>query len=64
MLQILQIRVYKINNESVTHFSQLISVKVKKNLRKSEAQFREKWRKLRLRQNNDFLIKKPVNTIV
>ena len=38
----LQIRVYKINNESVTHFSQLISVKVKKHVRKSEAQFREK----------------------
>ena len=54
----LQILVYKINNESVTHFSQLISVKVKKNLRKSQTQFREKLRKLRHRQNNGFLIKK------
>ena len=35
-----------------------MSAKVKKNLRKSEAQFRKKLRKLRLRQNNDFLIKK------
>ena len=47
-------------NESLNHFSQFISVKVKKNLRKSEAQFREKLRKLRLRQNNGFLIKKRV----
>ena len=45
-------------NESINHYSQFISVKAKKNLRKSEAQFREKLRKLRLRQNNDFLIKK------
>ena len=43
--------------ESVNHFSQFISVEVKKNLRKSEAQFREKLRKLRLRQNKDFLKK-------
>ena len=35
-----------------------MSAKVKKNLRKSGAQFRKKLRKLRLRQNNDFLIKK------
>ena len=39
-----------------------MSAKVKKNLRKSEAQFRKKLRKLRLRQNNDFLIKKNVYT--
>ena len=45
-------------NDSVNHCSQLISVKVKKNLRISQAQFREKLRKLRLRQNNDSLIKK------
>ena len=38
----------------------LCSVKVQKNLRKSQAQFREMLRKLRLRQNNDFLIKKNV----
>ena len=41
--------------------SQFISVKAKKNLRKSQAQFREKLRKLRLRQNNNFLIKKRVS---
>ena len=56
----IQIQVYNIINESVNHSSQLISVKVKKNLRKSEAQFREMLRKLRLRHNNDFLIKKRV----
>ena len=47
-------------NESVNHSSQFILVKVKKNLRQSQAQFREMLRKLRLRQNNDFLIKKDV----
>ena len=46
-----KIQVYTINNESVNHSSQFISVKIKKNLRKSQAQFREKLRKLRLRQN-------------
>ena len=56
----MQIQVYNIINESVNHSSQFISVKVKKNLRKSQAQFREMLRKLRLRQNNDFLIKKRV----
>ena len=45
----IQILVYKIKNESVTHFSQFVSVKVKKNLRKFRAQFREMLRKLRLR---------------
>ena len=35
----------------------IFSVKVKKNLRKSQAQFWEKLRKLRLRQNDGFLIK-------
>ena len=54
----IQSHVYNINNEILNHCSQLISVKVKKNLRKSEAQFREMLRKLRLRQNNDFLIEK------
>ena len=53
----IQIQVYNIINESVNHSSQLSSVKVKKNLRKSQAQFWEMLRKLRLRQNNDFLIK-------
>ena len=53
-------QVYNINNESGNHSSQFISVKVKKNFRKSQAQFREKLRKLRLRQNYGFLIKKRV----
>ena len=53
----MQIPVYNINNKSVSHFSQFISVEVKKNLTKSQAQFREKLRKLRLRQNDGFLIK-------
>ena len=52
----IHIQVYNVNNESVNHFSQFISVKVKKNLRKSQAQFRGKLRKLRLRQNDGFLI--------
>ena len=56
----IQIQVYNINNESVNHFSQFISVTVKKNLRKSHAQFREKLRKLRLKQNNGSFIKKNV----
>ena len=42
----IQIQVYNISNESVNHSSQFISVKVKKNLRKSQAQFREMLRKL------------------
>ena len=54
----IQIQVYNINTEFLTHFSQFISGKVKKHLRKSQAQFREKLRKLRLRQKDGFLIKK------
>ena len=46
------------SKESVTHFSQFILVKVKSNLRRSP--FREKLRKLRLMQNEDFLIKRRV----
>ena len=57
----IQIQVYNIKNESVNHYSQFISVKVKKNLRKSQAQFQEMLGKLRLKQNNDFLIKKTCN---
>ena len=57
----IQIKVYNINNESVNNFGQFILVKVTRNLRKSQAQFREKLRKLRLRQNNDFLLKKRCN---
>ena len=56
----IQLLVYEINNESVTNFSLFISVKVKKNLRKSQAQFREKLRKLLLWQNDGFLIRKGV----
>jgi len=54
----IQIQAYNVNNESVSHFSQSISVKVKKNLRKFQAQFWEMLRKLRLRQNDSFLIKR------
>ena len=50
----IQIKVYNIINESVTHSSQFISVKVKKYLRKFQAQFREKLRKLKKRRNTDF----------
>jgi len=38
----IQIQVCNINSESVNHFSQFPSVKVKKNLRKSQAQFQKK----------------------
>ena len=54
----IQIQVCNINKECLSHFSQFISEKVKKHLRKSQAQFREKLRKLRLRQKDGFLIKK------
>ena len=50
-------QVYNINNENVNYFSQFISVKFKKNLRKSRAQLSRKLRNLRLRQNDVFLIK-------
>ena len=53
-----QIQVCNIINESVNHSSQFISVEIMKNLRKSHAQFQEMLRKLKLRENNDFLIKK------
>jgi len=51
-------QVYNVNNEIVNHFSQFVSVKVKKDLRKSQAQFLGKVKKLRLRQNDSFLLKK------
>ena len=53
-----QFQVCNIINKSVNHFSQFISVEVKKHLRKSEAQVREKLRKLRLKQNDSLLTKK------
>ena len=56
----IQTQGYTINNECLTYFSQFISEKVKKILRKSQAQFREKLRKLKLRQKDGFLIKKNV----
>ena len=56
----IQIQVHNINNEIAHYFSQFILVKVKKNLSKSQAQFQEKLRKSKLRQNYDFLIKKRV----
>ena len=55
-----QILVYKISKESKTHFRQFVSVKVKKVLRKSQAEFCEKFRELRLRPNGGFLVKKRV----
>ena len=51
----IQIQFY--DNESVNHFSQFILVRVKKNSRKSQAQFWEKLRKFKLRQNDGFLLK-------
>ena len=56
----IQIQECNVNNESVNHFSQFISVKVKTNLRKCQTQFQKKLRKLRLRENHGFLIKKRV----
>ena len=45
------------DQKSVTRFSQHISVTVKKILRKSQALFREKLSKFRLKQTDSFLIK-------
>jgi len=56
----IQIGICTINKENVTHFSQLISVKVKEMLRKSQVLIREKLKKLKLRQNGGFLMKKDV----
>ena len=47
----MQIQVCNINSERVSYFSQFTSVKVKKDLRKCQAHFREKLRQLMLRQN-------------
>ena len=59
----IQSQVYNINNESIKHSSQFTFVKVKKHLRKSQAQFRDKLRKLRLKQNDGFLIEKTCRTV-
>ena len=56
-----QVQVYNVNNESVNHVSQFIPLNVKKILRKSKAEYREKFRKLRHRQNDGFLLKKRVS---
>ena len=56
----IQTQVYNINDKSINHFSQFISEKVKKHLRKSLAQFWEKLRKLRLRQKKRNSYKKRV----
>ena len=48
------------HGSEVTHGSECISVKFRKILRKSHAQFREKVRKWRLRLNDGFLTKKCI----
>ena len=48
------------NNYRVACFSQFTPAKVKKILRKSQPQIREKLRKLSLRKKSAFLIKKNV----
>ena len=48
-----QFQVYKINKESVMHLNQFISVKVKK----ISGSVSKKLRKLKLWENDDFLIK-------
>ena len=55
----MQIRVYKIKKDNLTHFSQFISADAKNISRKSQAQFRKKLGTLRLKQNN-FLVKESV----
>ena len=60
----IQLQVYNINNRSVNHFSQFTSVKVTTNFKKSQAQFQEELGKLRLRQNDGFLIKKRAFTLL
>ena len=51
----IQARVYKINSEGVIHFNQFTPVQLEKILRKSQAQFRKKLRKYRLRKMTVFL---------
>ena len=47
-----QTQVCTIDKETVTHLSQFILVELKKSLRKSQTQLREKLRNLRLRQDD------------
>ena len=56
----IQIPVYNINNDIVNYYGQFLLVLVKKTVRKSQAQFQEKLRKLRRRQNYGFLINKSI----
>ena len=58
----IQIQVCNVSNNCLTLFCQFISEKVKKKVRKSQAQFQEKLRKVRLRQNCCSLIKKKTCT--
>ena len=51
-------QVYNVNNESVNHFSQFISVKVKKTLRNFTAQFREKVKKIDAQAKRRFSYRK------
>ena len=52
----IQIHMCNINGKIINMFDQSILVKVKKNLRKPQAQFWERLRKLRLSQNYGFLM--------
>ena len=52
----IQIQVYNINNEIANHLSQFILANIEKNLRKSQAQFKEKLKQMRLSKNYSFLI--------
>ena len=45
----IQVQVYNINNESVTYFSQFISVKAEKDLRKSQASISGKVKQIEAR---------------
>ena len=60
----IQIQVCNINNEIVSIFVQFVLVKVKKKVRKSQTQFQGKLRKLSLRHNYGFLIKKTLMYLV
>ena len=56
----IQIGAYKTNKESVAHFRQFISVKVKETLRKLEAQFSGKIKKIEAQEKCWFSYKKNV----
>ena len=56
------IQICNIGKGRVSHFSQFVLVKVRKILRKFQAQLRETLRRLKLRENDGFLIRTNVNT--